>query len=134
MRRKANSLLASSFDGIIDELKIYDRSLSADDVGHAYAANKPSGAPELISRTWPAFPQDSKHFGAAYTSLKLYPEWDELWRTGPDADVVVSFADLPFHYVFWRGHNYGEALVTENGSGQATRVTRAIPIAAQRNT
>lgn len=115
VRHKADLPAFYSFDGIIDELKIYDRTLSPDDIGHAYAASKPSAAPELTPRTWPFFSQDSKHFGAAYTSLKLYPEWDELWRTGPDADVVVSFADLPFHYVFWRGNNYGEALVTENG-------------------
>ena len=54
VRHKAELPASYSFDGIIDELKIYDRSLSADDVGRAYAANKPSGAPELTPRTWPA--------------------------------------------------------------------------------
>lgn len=103
-----------SLDGILDELKIYDRTLTAQEVIHEYQAGKPSAAPELTARHWPKIPE-THHFGAVYTSLKLYPEWDALWRTGPYADVVVNFADAPFHYVFWRGDNFGESMVTGNG-------------------
>jgi hypothetical protein len=104
-----------SFDGIIDELKIHNRSLSSTDVARDYGLVKPPDMPDLAVRHWPSLPQPANWFGAVYTELKLYPEWDALWRTGPDSDVVVSFADSPFHYVFWRGNNYGESMVTENG-------------------
>ena len=103
-----------SLDGILDELKIYNRALAAEEVAGTYQSTKPSTAPELTARHWPTLPK-SNHFGAVYTALKLYPEWDALWRTGPYSDVVVSFADLPYHYVFWRGGNFGNTMVTENG-------------------
>lgn len=104
-----------SFDGIIDELKIYNRSVSFADVASEYGLIKPPDMPDLAVRHWPLLPQRATRFGAVYTELKLYPEWDALWRTGPDSDVVISFANSPFHYVFWRGNNYGESMVTENG-------------------
>jgi Concanavalin A-like lectin/glucanases superfamily len=114
VRQSATVPTYYSLDGILDELKIYDRTLNEEEVAHLYTAHRPSTSPELVPRHWPKIPTTG-HFGAVYTSLKLYPEWDALWRTGPDADVVVSFADAPFHYVFWRGSNFGESMVTENG-------------------
>ncbi|HEX4022661.1 MAG TPA: LamG domain-containing protein [Acidobacteriaceae bacterium] len=104
-----------SFDGILDNVKIYNRALSAAEITQAYATDKPLNAPALTPRKWPALPTGSGHFGAAYTDLKLYPEWDALWRVGPYPDVVVSFADAPFHYVFWHGANFGDGMVTGNG-------------------
>ena len=104
-----------SFDGIIDDLRIYDRTIPAEEIARSYAAAKPSGPPDLVPRHWPSLPANSSHFGAAYTDLKLYPEWDALWRVGPYPDVVVSFAQAPFHYVFWHGANFGDGMVTENG-------------------
>lgn len=103
-----------SLDGILDELKIYNRTVAPEEVARTYDESKPSTAPELSARHWPVIP-NTNHFGAVYTELKLYPEWDALWRTGPYSDVVVSFADAPFRYVFWRGANYGASMVTENG-------------------
>jgi hypothetical protein len=104
-----------SFDGIIDELKIYNRTLAPEQVESAYRTFPSPADPILPARRWPILPQRATQFGAAYTELKLYPEWDALWRTGAFADVVVSFRDSPVHYVFWRGGNYGETMVTENG-------------------
>ncbi|MBS1851500.1 MAG: LamG domain-containing protein [Acidobacteria bacterium] len=104
----------SSLDGILDELKIYDRALDEQEISSTYEQTKPSDAPTLAERHWPVLPA-TKRFGAVYTELKLYPEWDALWRSGPYSDVVVGFADQPFHYVFWRGANFGEGMVTENG-------------------
>jgi hypothetical protein len=104
-----------SFDGIIDDLRIYNRTVSAEEIARSYAAAKPSAPPDLVPRHWPSLPVNSSHFGAAYTRLNLYPEWDALWRIGPYPDVVVSFANAPFHYVFWHGANFGNGMVTENG-------------------
>ncbi|HWF91890.1 MAG TPA: LamG domain-containing protein [Terriglobales bacterium] len=114
VRKSASFPAYYSLDGILDELKIYNRALEPAEIAAAYSQLKPAGQPELAERHWPSLP-DTKHFGAVYTSLKLYPEWDALWRTGPYSDVVVNFADSPFHYVFWRGANFGEGMVTENG-------------------
>jgi len=114
VRQSASLPAYYSLDGILDELKIYNRTLAAEEIARTYDATKPSIAPDLSARHWPSIP-NTGHFGAAYTGLKLYPEWDALWRSGPYSDVVVSFADAPFHYVFWRGANFGASVVTENG-------------------
>lgn len=114
VRQSASFPTYYSLDGILDELKLYNRTLAPEDIARAYDGGKPSTAPEFSARHWPVIPNPS-HFGAVYTGLKLYPEWDALWRTGPYSDVVVSFAGAPFHYVFWRGANFGASMVTENG-------------------
>jgi len=114
VRQSASVPTYYSLDGILDEVKIYDRALAEEEVARAHSQMQSPSAPELTPRHWPAIP-DTHHFGAVYTALKLYPEWDALWRTGPYSDIVISFSDAPFHYVFWRGNNFGESLVTENG-------------------
>jgi hypothetical protein len=57
----------------------------------------------------PVLPEGSADpgpFGAYYTHLKYFEEWDEPWRVGPHADVVVQFEDHPHRFVFWRGADY----------------------------
>lgn len=103
-----------SFDGIIDELKIYARTIGVDEAAQLYSANRSADTPPLVRRTWPAIPDGRPHFGAVYAKLKFYDEWDALWPVGPDADVVVGFDDAPYKMVFWRGTNYNANLVTEN--------------------
>jgi len=121
IRPKASFPAKYSLDGILDDLKIYSQSFSAADVEADYNPRLAAAAPELTPRHWPALPGPATHLKAAYTSLKLYPEWDALWRTGRDSDVVVSFPNLPIHYVFWRGANYGPNLVTGNGIWMSTQ-------------
>ncbi len=104
-----------SFDGIIDDLRIYDRTLTFGEIRQA-SASVSLPAPPLTARHWPVIPAGPDQFAAVYCKLKLYPEWDALWRSGPDSDVVVRFKGLPFHYAFWRGTNFEENLVTENGT------------------
>ncbi len=104
-----------SFDGLIDELRIYNRPLAQTEVESRFESIPEPGAPPLPARRWPRLPAQPTHFGAVYTALKLYPEWDALWRTGGYSDVVVNFENSPVHYVFWRGANYEDNLVTENG-------------------
>jgi len=45
-------------------------------------------------------------FGAYYTNLKFNNRFDELWRVGDHADIVVQFDDNTHRFVFWRGTNY----------------------------
>jgi hypothetical protein len=115
VREKVSYPAKYSLDGILDDLQIYDHSLSSEEVAAAYQPSLGADPPALTPRHWPRLPGQATHLKAAYMSLKLYPEWDRLWRTGPDSDVVVSFGTLPVHYVFWRGANYSANLVTENG-------------------
>lgn len=104
-----------SLDGIISDVKIYDRTLTPEEADSEYQARASQPAPPFKPRRWPKLPSAPGEFGAVYTRLSLYPQWDALWRSGPYSDVVVSFRDLPFHYAFWRGTNFEENLVTGNG-------------------
>ncbi|MGH9455387.1 MAG: LamG domain-containing protein, partial [Terriglobia bacterium] len=104
-----------SLDGILDEVKIYDVGLSAEEVQHHYASVK---APEGEVLPWPklpAGPPGAGRFGAYYATLKFQDTWDRLRRIGPDSDVVVRFDESPIRLVFWQGMNYVPAWVTENG-------------------
>jgi hypothetical protein len=104
-----------SFDGIIDELKIHNRALSASEIKTAYESSRPSSPPPLTWRKLPLLPDGQKHFGAFYTGLKFYPEWDQLWRIDDYPDLVVTFDDVAYKMVFWHGTTYNMNLVTENG-------------------
>jgi hypothetical protein len=104
-----------SFDGIIDELKIYSRALENSEINIAYQSLRPSGPPPLVWRKLPRVPEGQRRFGAFYTSLKFYPEWDQLWRIDDYPDLVVTFDDASYKMVFWHGSGYNMNLVTENG-------------------
>jgi len=115
VRPRVNFPISYSFDGIIDEVKIYDRALSAEEIEGAYQATKPRGGPVLKWRKLPQLPAGPSRFGAVYCKLKFYPEWDALWRVHDYPDIVVGFDEGPYKMVFWRGTNYNMNLVTENG-------------------
>jgi hypothetical protein len=102
-------------DGIIDELKVYDRVLSGQRFRRIVTANKPKTDPPLTKRILPAGPPGPGRFGAYYTLLKYYEEWDVLWRVKDHADVLVRFDEAPYRFVFWRGTNYIPCWVTGNG-------------------
>lgn len=103
-----------SLDGAIDELKIYDVALSVTAIHQSYAAAKPPAVPPFAPRVFPSGPPGPGRFGAYYTELKYYPEWDALWRTGPHPDIVVRFDESAARVVFWRGTQYSPAWVTDN--------------------
>ena len=104
-----------SLDGILDEVKIYSRSLSAEEVQKTFAdVQAPTG--EVLP--WPVLPSGppgAGRFGAYYATLKFEDVWDRPRRMGPDSDVVVRFDQSPMRLVFWQGMNYVPAWVTENG-------------------
>ncbi len=104
-----------SFDGILDELRIYKKTLSSKVIAKNYVSSKPSAAADLPPRVMPSGPAGKGKFGASYTHLKYYPEWDAQWRLSSDPDIVVQFDDSPVRVVFWRGTRYGPAWVMENG-------------------
>ncbi|HEA70862.1 MAG TPA: LamG domain-containing protein, partial [archaeon] len=102
-------------DGLIDELKFFNKALSIDQIKEIFTSIKGIGEPPLEKRGLPSLPNGPNRFGAYYTTLKYYKEWDRLWRVRDHADVVVLFDDKPIKYVFWRGLNYISAWVTGNG-------------------
>jgi len=104
-----------SFDGVIDELKIYKSCLSADEVAAAADREKPAGKPGLRWRKLPQLPSGLREFGGYYTHLKYDEDWDSLWRVADHPDIVVTFENTGCAMVFWHGTNYNMNLVTENG-------------------
>ncbi len=107
-----------SLDGMIDEVVVYDRCLSAEEVAAKFAAFKPENTPGFAPRNFPTV-KTSGRFAASYTRLNFYPEWDALWPVGDYNDVVVQFDELPFKIMFWRGTRYSPCLVSENGKWMA---------------
>lgn len=103
-----------SFDGILDELRIYDRSLPAEEIAKAYSDVRAPIGDVLPWPVLPSGPPGAGRFGAFYTTLKYDDMWDEPRRVGPDSDVVVRFDEAPIRMVFWQGTNYGGDWVTEN--------------------
>jgi hypothetical protein len=102
-----------SLDGILDEVEIFTRSLSAEEIMTAHsAANAPTG--EVLPWTpMPSGPPGAGRFGAYYATLKFEDMWEMPRRIGPDSDVVVRFDVSPIRLVFWQGANYIPAWVTE---------------------
>jgi len=100
-------------DGIIDEIHLYDKALSAEQVSNNFSKYEVS-APAIQPRRLPQVESKSKHFGAYYTKLKYYDGWDNLWPVDQDPDIVVFFENSPVKLVFWRGIRYGPCWVSEN--------------------
>jgi len=114
-----------SLDGILDELKIHDRVLTADEIAASCQANAPAAAPDLPPRVMPSGPPGPGRFGAYYCRLEYCHEWDALWPVGPDADVLVRFDASAARVVFWRGTRYSPAWVSENGLWMADQSVEA---------
>ena len=102
-----------SLDGIIDEIKVYKGLLNDENLLGDYKAALPLAKPDFPLRQFPRIKPTGK-FKAFYTNLKYYEEWDEQWPVAADPDIVVTFADSPVKYVFWRGTRFSPAWVTDN--------------------
>jgi len=107
-----------SLDGIVDELKIYKKALTAGEVENLYKSIEPQNQPVFSERHFPAV-RSSGRFAADYTRLAFYPEWDAIWPVGDYMDVVVQFDNLPVKVMFWRGTRYSPCWVSENGKWMA---------------
>lgn len=105
-----------SLDGIVDEIKVHGRALTAAKVRTSHLSRHPTSSPDLPARVMPSGPPGPGRFGAYYTRLRYYEEWDALWRTGDYSDVVVRFDETPVRVVFWKGTSYSPAWVMEDGT------------------
>jgi hypothetical protein len=104
-----------SLDGILDEVKIYSRSLSPEEVQKSFAEVLAPTGEVLPWPVLPSGPAGAGRFGAYYATLKFEDVWDRPRRMGSESDVVVRFDQSPMRLVFWQGTNYVPAWVTENG-------------------
>ncbi|HVZ96707.1 MAG TPA: LamG domain-containing protein [Chitinophagaceae bacterium] len=105
-------------DGLIDEVQIYNIALNNEQVDKTYRNFFPGKAvinsPDMEKRQFPA-PTTNGQFKAIYTHLPYYETWENMFRFGKYADVVVGFDSLPIKYVFWRGVSYIPMIVNESG-------------------
>ena len=108
-----------SFDGIIDEVKVYGQALDRDVIRRSYESAGKLSEPDIPVRRMPSGRTGPGRFGAYYTRLQYYEEWDALWRVGDYSDVVVEFDNSPIRVVFWRGTRYSPVWVMENGQWMA---------------
>ena len=119
IRRKptegTHDTLPSDFglDALIDEVRVHDVALDGASIAAAYAHGTPGGAPDMQRRAFPAITTDGT-FKATCTRLNYYETWDNLWRAGEHADVVVGFDQSPSKFVFWRGVSYIPMMVNES--------------------
>ncbi len=104
-----------SLDGILDEVRVHLRCLLPAEIHKAARAPSAGTPPDIPPRIMPSGPPGPGPFGAFYTHLKYYEEWDAQWPVGDFPDVVVRFEGSPVRVVFWRGLRYSPAWVTENG-------------------
>jgi hypothetical protein len=107
-----------SLDGLVDELKLHDGALSSHEITAIYQRFNSRAKPQLSERKFPVV-KSSGRFGANYTRLSYYPEWDALWPPGEHMDVVVQFDQYPTKLLFWRGTRYSPCWVSENGKWMA---------------
>lgn len=102
------------FDGLLDEIKVYDLALNPSQIRKSYTAYQAAfdriDQPDLQERILPMGPSTG-NFEAHYTHLRYYDTWDNLARFGDHADVVVEMDDLPTRFIFWRGMSYVPQIV-----------------------
>lgn len=114
------------FDGILDELVFRTGTQHPPQLHEEYESVKGAGPPDLPERRLPFGPPGpGERFGAYYTQLEYYPEWDALWSVDEDTDVVVRFEDSAARVIFWRGTRYSPAWVTENDLWMADQSVEA---------
>jgi len=114
IRPHATEDVFTFLDAIIDEIKIYNKTYSDEEIQKIYTELKPKNEPDLQLRKLPSGPKGKGTFGAFYTTLRYYDAWDSAWRVGEHADVVVRFDNNPCKFIFWRGTSYIPNWVTEN--------------------
>ena len=105
------------FDGLIDEVRIYDMSLSPEQVYASYNNLKPTDTePDMEARNFPADPKGkaADEFKIEYTNLDYHDAWDNLWCKTDNDDVVVTFDEVPIMYASWKGTRFAPVMVTEN--------------------
>lgn len=102
-------------DGLLDEIDFATGVKSAAAIQAAFTSVGSLPEPALSARDrLPTGPEGDGSFGAFYTRLDYYEEWDAMWRVGEKPDIFVRFDQSPVQMVFWRGASFVPCWVTEN--------------------
>ncbi len=110
--------------GIIDEVKVFDKSKTDKQIAADFTGQKIE-TPDIKAHKLPTIEKNPGRFGAFYTKLKYYDEWDNLWPVDQDPDIVVCFDKLPVKVMFWRGIRYGTSWVSENNNWMSDQSVEA---------
>jgi len=105
-RPKANAPHFCSFDGLLDEIKLYGRALGATEVRASFKSVQPKNPQPLQFRRMPTAQDSPGAFGAFYTRFKYDDDWDRTRRMGDEPDVFVRFENNPCSLVCWNGTMY----------------------------
>ena len=95
-----------SLDGLLDEVRLHGRALSADEVQKSFAAAQPAVAQPLEFPRMPTAQDMPGNFGAFYTQFHYDEAWDRQRRMGPAQDLFVRFENNPCTFVAWNGTVY----------------------------
>ena len=108
-----------SFDGLIDEVKIYNVALDPKQLKQSFDNFNPGSNvinnPDMQQRVFPTAGTDGR-FDACYVNLSYHQAWDNVFRVGDHPDIVVGFDELPTRFVFWRGMTYIPHIVNEKNT------------------
>ena len=110
--------------GILDEIKVYDKAKTESEIADDFAGYEMK-TPDIFPHKLPSIEKNPGRFGAFYTKLKYYDEWDNLWPVDQDPDIVVCFDKLPVKVMFWRGIRYGASWVSENNNWMSDQSVEA---------
>lgn len=98
-----------TLDAVLDEVRIYNVALTNAQVAQSYNNFNPGVAiaenANMDARNVPEG-SSSGQFGVRYERLPFYDTWDQLFRDGKYADIVVEYDNSPVKTVFWRGASY----------------------------
>lgn len=114
-RPKYNIPHFCSFDGLLDEIKLYDRALGKADVLKNFQSVQLANPQPLQFRRLPTAQDLPGPFGAFYTKFKYDEDWDRDRRMGEAQDVFVRFDNNPCTFVCWNGTEY-PAFYPEGGN------------------
>jgi hypothetical protein len=104
-----------AFDGLMDELKLYNQALSQQDIQDLYKENRLSNKQPLEERIYSTGPKiDDPSFGASYGRIPYYTEYEDVLRIGDYPDVLVRFDTSPVRLMFVHNNTYIPIWVTEN--------------------
>jgi hypothetical protein len=104
-----------AYDGLLDELKLYEQALSAKDIKDLYNEFQPAKEQPLKRRRRVIPPKiENPRFGASCCRLRYYDEYEEVQRSGDYADILVRFDLSPARLMFVHSNTYIPIWVTEN--------------------
>lgn len=106
--------------GLIDEVKIYKKSLTATQIKNHYNAFLPQNLKSPLKQAiLPGEVGQVNTFGATYKNLPHHELWDRMWRLPDQTDIVVKFDNNPASVVYWHGTNFAANWVTDNNRWMA---------------